>query len=239
MTDIEEALRFNWGEAQLEPDNWFEVPEFNVMPADVDFQGFSRPIEHPGTKDHYLANSVRMLVRVARSLARARFGTQAALVAAGAEVWTAIAEGRTHVNDDKRIAFIYQLAMHDLHEVLEPPAHVTHADVLGRLASTGALIATWAHEGAAAAAQAMSERSERMREIASKPRAPVTVKAVAEFAARSGFPGKLTWQAFSNAACRALLTTPSTLRRRYDAASDAGLVAQRPNRRPKRGSGMS
>lgn len=45
---------FDWGELQLNPDNWIEIPEFGVMPADVDFRGFAFPILDPTTdRDHW------------------------------------------------------------------------------------------------------------------------------------------------------------------------------------------
>jgi hypothetical protein len=62
---------FDWDELQLNPDNWIEIPEFGVMPADIDFQGFAFPILDPTTdRDHWrvaLFDASAMVRQQARS----------------------------------------------------------------------------------------------------------------------------------------------------------------------------
>lgn len=53
---------------QFDPDCWFRIPEFGVLPKDVWFEGFAFPILYP--KNPRLTEPMRGLVRNARDLLR-------------------------------------------------------------------------------------------------------------------------------------------------------------------------
>ena len=59
-----------WEVDQFDPDNWFEIPEFGVLPKDVDFQGFAFPIVAPGKAGDGLRRIIREHVKTARCLVR-------------------------------------------------------------------------------------------------------------------------------------------------------------------------
>lgn len=68
---------FDWDELQLMPDNWIEIPEFGVMPADVGFQGFAFPILDPTTdRDHWRV-ALFDASSLVRQQARGRFASLA------------------------------------------------------------------------------------------------------------------------------------------------------------------
>ncbi|WP_146033770.1 hypothetical protein [Alicycliphilus denitrificans] len=69
----------NWHEHQANPDNWLKIPEFNVMPMDVDFKGFAYPILGPKANDFYWKVPIFESVCTVRALARRRFDTLAVL----------------------------------------------------------------------------------------------------------------------------------------------------------------
>jgi hypothetical protein len=59
-----------WVLDQKDPDNWAVVPEFDVMPDTVGFEGFRYPILRPGSPNRQMAESMRSMLRVARSKVR-------------------------------------------------------------------------------------------------------------------------------------------------------------------------
>lgn len=64
---------FDWDELQQNPDNWIEIPEFGVMPADVDFQGFAFPILDPTTDGDHWRVALFDASSMVRQQARSRF----------------------------------------------------------------------------------------------------------------------------------------------------------------------
>lgn len=64
---------FDWDELQLNPDNWIVIPEFGVMPADVDFEGFAYPILDPTTDADHWRVSLFDASKMVRRQARTRF----------------------------------------------------------------------------------------------------------------------------------------------------------------------
>ncbi|PNG46556.1 MULTISPECIES: hypothetical protein [unclassified Variovorax] len=62
-----------WSTDQLDPDNWFRIPEFGVMPQQVGFEGFAFPVVSPGHPNYETAASVRSMLKVARGLIRKDF----------------------------------------------------------------------------------------------------------------------------------------------------------------------
>lgn len=65
-----------WLVDRQDPDNWIVIPEFNVLPEDVMYVGFDKPIVYPGVPNFELAASLREMLRVARTKIRAVFTTQ-------------------------------------------------------------------------------------------------------------------------------------------------------------------
>ena len=59
-----------WEVDQFDPDNWLEIPEFGVLPKDVDFQGFAFPRVAPGKAGDGLRRIIREHVKTARYLIR-------------------------------------------------------------------------------------------------------------------------------------------------------------------------
>ena len=72
-----QQLTREWEKDQLDPDNWFVIPEFNVKPADVGFVGFGLPIVHPNVNgdERQVRLIIRDLVTLARDLARKDFSS--------------------------------------------------------------------------------------------------------------------------------------------------------------------
>lgn len=68
---------FDWNELQLNPDNWIDIPEFGVMPADVDFQGFAFPILDPTTDGDHWRAALFEASSMVRQQARTRFASLA------------------------------------------------------------------------------------------------------------------------------------------------------------------
>ena len=72
----------NWLIHQNDPDNWIKIPEFNVLPQDVDFQGFAYPIKGPTTNGLHVRFPIWEIVKAVRSQAVKRFRSLADLRAA-------------------------------------------------------------------------------------------------------------------------------------------------------------
>lgn len=73
-------INADWIRLQNNPDNWLEIPDFNVCPIDVEFRGFSRPIVGPTDKDTAFHAAVRELVSEVRGHAHKRFKSVADLL---------------------------------------------------------------------------------------------------------------------------------------------------------------
>jgi hypothetical protein len=63
----------NWNEHQANPNNWLKIPEFNVMPMDVNFEGFAYPILGSRSNDFYWKVPIFESVCTVRALACKRF----------------------------------------------------------------------------------------------------------------------------------------------------------------------
>ena len=91
MTEQNESPS-TWEEDQKDPDNWLEIPDFGVQPADVLFKGFANPIVGPRDLDETDArHQIRRMVKIARHLARKTFTSMAELressLSAGEKLW--------------------------------------------------------------------------------------------------------------------------------------------------------
>jgi hypothetical protein len=66
-----------WVGDQNDPDNWLTIPDFNVNPQDVNFEGFAFPIYNGESPDGgEFRGSARRMVSTLRAEARARFTSQ-------------------------------------------------------------------------------------------------------------------------------------------------------------------
>ena len=72
-------INADWNRLQNDPDNWIDIPEFNVYPVDVGFKGFSRPVVGPADKDTTFHAAVRELISEVRGYASKRFKSLAEL----------------------------------------------------------------------------------------------------------------------------------------------------------------
>jgi hypothetical protein len=72
----------DWEILQNDPDNWIKIPDFNVKPRDVDFQGFKYPIVGPMDKHLSFKYPIWELVTAVRTQARNRFKSLKDLTAA-------------------------------------------------------------------------------------------------------------------------------------------------------------
>ena len=62
-----------WELDQLDPDNWFVIPDFGTTPSGAGFDGFMNPVVGPGDKRYAVRQHVREMLTVARTLARNDF----------------------------------------------------------------------------------------------------------------------------------------------------------------------
>lgn len=69
----------NWYVHRDDPDNWLEIPEFNIAPKEVDYLGFKKPILGWNCYDFEVKIPMQESVQVVRSEARKRFTTLQAL----------------------------------------------------------------------------------------------------------------------------------------------------------------
>jgi len=62
-----------WERDQLDPDNYFRIPEFDVRPTGVGSHGFEGPIVLPGDDQREIRVEIRHMVRSARGFLREVF----------------------------------------------------------------------------------------------------------------------------------------------------------------------
>ena len=110
----------NLSEYYTNPDNWLEIPEFNIQPMDVNFKGFARPIFGLKKTDWLLdiyATNIFAAVSTVRALARQRFTTLAALL----EQLDSIAKTDpipSEWSPEQRFAWRYDVFMEKIHRAV-------------------------------------------------------------------------------------------------------------------------
>ena len=72
-------INLNWELHKNDPDNWMRIPEFNVLPNNVNLEGFEIPILGLDTKDFQLKVPIFDVVHQIRIEARQRFKSLAEL----------------------------------------------------------------------------------------------------------------------------------------------------------------
>jgi hypothetical protein len=146
---------------KYEADSWFVIPEFGVQPADVEFEGFSRPILALASPQQ--AEAIRRLVKDVRLLARREFSTLRELDAEYAR-WLEspdVAWG----TERRRVAVMYRTAIDRL-QLRSRDAAVMLDDLLW----ISSLIATWGVRGAQAAFEESARREQQRRDATHRPR---------------------------------------------------------------------
>jgi hypothetical protein len=100
-----------------DPDNWLTIPEFGVLPADVDFDGFDHPIFTPACVDVKWRRELLGTVKMVRAAIRKRFPTLLELRQANDEYLTILRRERSDgrkwtgsraVSADQRLAAQYE-----------------------------------------------------------------------------------------------------------------------------------
>lgn len=140
---MDESASAAWVLDQNDPDNWAVIPEFDVKPQAVDFQGFRYPIVYPGIEDREAADSIRTMLRIGRKKIRTEFTTRSALNEKALEAydmdrheWTAL-----HLS-----AFTFRLLEvsieNSIKDSLKPSIRFSW------LASAGAILTAWMSDDA-------------------------------------------------------------------------------------------
>ena len=159
------AEQEQWRRDAADPDNWFEIPEFGVMPDEVDRKGFDFPIVGPGSVGFDRISdreSVRHLVRIARKLIRKDFESIAdmrrayrevleLLEPASGDVGFVVREPAAEISPARRSAlvsaFIYSAAMEALQASVRQVPLLSRpfvtSEALSNLAFASSALARW------------------------------------------------------------------------------------------------
>ena len=121
---MEYVENLNWPKHQNDPDNWIEIPEFNVRPQDVEFRGFAYPIYAPKMVNPQFRLSIWEMVKAVRSQARKRFKSLSDLRAAHISLLDRVVlfdkEFTTETySDDEVFAFRYESIFYNLERCLQ------------------------------------------------------------------------------------------------------------------------
>lgn len=120
-------LEAQWEVDCRDPDNWFQIPDFGVLPAEVNFVGFAFPIVTPSAQNYALAKDVRILVKTTRKLARRSFDSLADLQPLHQEAFKRFIDHDRSITltTKHEVAFLYKYVMWSLeksmHLSLEEP----------------------------------------------------------------------------------------------------------------------
>lgn len=133
-----------WIEDQNDPDNWIVIPEFNIFPIDVKFEGFAYPIIGALNKDFQFLSPMRETLTNVRREARKRFSTLAALRAAAAQVEPKILEFAADehkplgISADEAFAWRYGYLLRDIRLAIQTRRgkRSETAAIAARIAST-------------------------------------------------------------------------------------------------------
>ena len=142
------------------PDTWAHIPEFDVKPSEVEFQGFSDFVFGPKT-DTNLSENLVDLIRIARKLVRKEFKTLKDVHQSNLAAWDLLEIPDEVLNQTQRAGIIYQLVMMSIRQTC---SHYTSAEIkLNAMASAGSLVAIWAADGSAMALKRISQAQANRR----------------------------------------------------------------------------
>lgn len=154
-----------WLKNARDPDNWFEIPEFGVLPEDVGWRGFALPIvwmmadTRPGGRPE----SVRAIVRAVRQLARQHFNSLSDLLAANLEFIDLVeAEDYDSLTDRHKVAFVYRSTI----DALKRNADNREGNIAANaIASASATLIEWVIGGSIDAALRRSEQNRKNAQV--------------------------------------------------------------------------
>ena len=143
----------------VSPDAWIKIPEFGVMPSEVNYEGFSFPVIH-ATVNPFSVNLMK-LIGIARKLASREFKTLAELrqVYEGAldVMIEEVEEGSAEWTSRQSLSMIYMEFMRYIQEARAPV--LKHQSNLEALSNAALLIAWCGTHGAKAAAKLLSKKN--------------------------------------------------------------------------------
>jgi len=153
-----------WQADQLDPDNWLEIPDFGVLPADVQFAGFAFPIVDPSPRFYEARLEIREMVRSARDIARTHFSTIGELLETELAGWDAYAAGQ-EVSDRMGVAMLYRTFMGEIQEALTGNAgrEARARDLASAALTLCRLVEVDAHDSDRSAADTTSQLLARVR----------------------------------------------------------------------------
>lgn len=133
------------------PDAWIEIPEFGVMPSEVDFKGFDIPLIHQKV-DLFSTNLMR-LNEIARTLAQREFKTLAELneVLSGVDL-------SVETTARQNASVLYQFFVFELQSA-RAPVRVNPQRDMEALSNAAVFVSTWAIYGAREALKLMRARN--------------------------------------------------------------------------------
>jgi len=91
-----------WASDRFDPDNWAIIPEFGVLPKDVDFKGFGGSILFPASSNRTMADAMRRMLRAARERVRMTLPSRRAMIEQMLEV---MEKGDVPRSTEHRVAF--------------------------------------------------------------------------------------------------------------------------------------
>ena len=133
------------------PDAWVEIPEFGVMPSEVNFKGFNIPLIHQKV-DLFSTNLMR-LNGIARTLAQREFKTLAELT----EVLSGV-DFSVETTARQNASVLYQFFTFELQSA-RAPVRVNPKRDMEALSNAAALVSTWAMYGGKEALKLMRARN--------------------------------------------------------------------------------
>ena len=147
----------------VNPDAWIKIPEFGVMPSEVNYEGFSFPVIH-ATVNPFSVNLMK-LIGTARTLARREFKTLKGLRetyqdALGVMRDDATESTSTPWTERQSASVVYSMFMLYIEAARAPvPTSPFNINKHEALSDAAVLITNWAMNGAKEAAKQISKRN--------------------------------------------------------------------------------
>lgn len=147
----------------VNPDAWIKIPEFGVMPSEVNYEGFSFPVIH-ATVNPFSVNLMK-LIGTARTLARREFKTLKGLRetyqdALGVMIDDATESTSTPWTERQSASVVYSMFMLYIEAARAPvPTSPFNINKHEALSDAAVLITNWAMNGAKEAAKQISKRN--------------------------------------------------------------------------------
>ncbi len=148
----------------INPDAWIKIPEFGVLPEDVNYEGFSYPVFYPTISP--LAINLMGLIHEARQLAQKEFTTLSELRVVFEGAMTQLIEDEdedswgSEWTPKECLSVIYMQFMAHIQEVVSP-LQTFHRETrhIEELSSAALILSYWGGHGAKSAYQLLSKRN--------------------------------------------------------------------------------